>query len=82
MSAPLQMPSCPRCALNDRVITPPPPEPRKFGPLLDAPAPHPFDCGRCNLPFSGTDAEYVRMTDVRQKYRDSKKPRSMPDGVR
>lgn len=74
----MNQPSCPRCALNDRVEAMPPPERRRGRPLLDADSAWPFECRRCVLLFSGTDDEFVRMHAMRDQYRAEQKRRKVP----
>jgi hypothetical protein len=77
---PHAMPSCPRCTLNDRIYMLEPPTQR--GNEQVAASPWPFECARCVLLFTGTDAEWSRMAPDRAKYRESLEPRAMPGGVR
>lgn len=77
-----QMPSCPKCANNDRVLALEAPSSRNGRPLMDAPSSWPFECCRCVLLFRGTDAEWVRMTEDRRKYQADREKRSIPGGVR
>lgn len=76
---PHAMPSCPLCALNDRVFALDPPS---RGHTPDAPSPWPFECARCVLLFRGTDAEWSRMIPDRQKRRDNEARRTVPEDVR
>lgn len=77
----MNLPSCPRCTLNDRVEAMPPPEPRRGRPLLNAESPWPWECRRCVLLFTGSDDEFVRMYQMREEYRENQKRRQMPPGL-
>lgn len=70
------MPSCPRCGNPDRVVTLEAPVSRHGQPLMDAPSVWPFECGGCVLVFRGTDAEWSRMTNDRQTYRQLRAKRT------
>lgn len=72
--------SCPRCGQNDRVVTLEAPVQRRGEALVDAASAWPYECCRCVLVFRGTDAEWVRMTEDRQKYRQDHGGRTRPPG--
>jgi hypothetical protein len=78
---PMALPSCPRCGDNDRVVNLEPPELRGRN-HADAPSSWPFECCRCVLVFTGTDAEWSRMMHDRTRYREAQAPRAMPSEVR
>jgi hypothetical protein len=61
MPAESRMPTCPHCGTNDRVEATPPA--LAAGWLFYDPA--------CNGVFKGTDEEFARMSDVRQKRREN-----------
>lgn len=79
---PAAMPTCPRCSSNARVEALAAPQSRHGRPLLDAPSPWPYFCPPCELLFTGTEDEFVRMWQLRDKYREAQAKRQVPGGVR
>lgn len=74
-------PSCPQCSLNGGVVELEPPE-RRPGrpsePMMDAPSLWPWLCTDCTTVFTGTTAEWERMSWQRSRYLN----RSNPKGQR
>ena len=75
----MNTPSCPRCGENDRVVSMDKPLPTRWNP-------NPvhdwlWECCRCVMLFNATDAEWVRMTEDRQKYRQDHGGRTRPPGA-
>ena len=70
------LPSCPRCASNDRVVALEAPRFSRGKPIADGDtSAWPFECAKCVLLFRGTDAEWARMSDVRHAYRLAHTPK-------
>lgn len=77
-----ELPSCPRCGQNDRVVPLEAPVARPGRPLYDADSAWPYECAGCVLLFTGTDDEWVRMGPVRQKLREDQAKRNVPKEIR
>lgn len=71
-------PSCPQCSLNGGVVVMEAPE-RRPGrpaePMLDAASVWPWLCTDCNTVFTGTLAEWERMSYQRHTFLNRSNPR-------
>ena len=79
---PTPLPSCPWCVQTDRVATLDPPTLHRNAPMAENAPTWPFHCGRCNLPFTGTEDEFIRNGPRRHEIREKAKKRNVPEGVR
>lgn len=79
---PAANPTCPRCGSNARVVPLEAPHARPGQPLLDEASAWPWECCGCVMVFTGTEQEWVRMSNDRHTLRESLKPRHVPEGVK